>query len=376
MEKIAVLGGGNGACSLAADLASQGYQVNLADLPSFAEGMIPVIEKKGLSYTGAIGEGFARLNMAGFDVAEAVRDAWLILVSVPSFGQSAFFDALIPNLEDGQTVVLITGNMGTLELAGLLGEKEIRKRITLAETNTLPYGTRLNGPASVNVEYKTSVSLAAFPSKLTAEVIAAMKGMFEIHPAGDVVEMGLLNTNLLLHPVECIFNAGRIEFSKGDFYSHGEGYTPVVARFSVRMYREMKSIGRAIGIELDIWKIASEFFGVDYDPVMAKEIDEMDEDALARYFSEAVQASPLANIRGPGHLDYRYLTEDIPYGLVTAASLGDMVGVDAKLIKTLIYIASIINRRDHMKDGRTVERLGIAGMSPVQLARYLKEGSI
>ena len=376
MEKIAVLGGGNGACALAADLASQGYQVNLADLPSFSAGLAPVIDKKGLSYSGAIGEGFARLNMVTVDIKDAIHDTRFILMSVPSFGQRAFFEAIIPHLEDGQTIVLITGNMGTLELDALLKNQGISKKITLAETNTLPYGTRLNGPASVNVEYKTAVSLAAFPSKYTEEVISGMSGMFEIHPASDVVEMGLLNTNLLLHPVECIFNAGRIEYSKGDFYSHGEGYTPVVARFSVRMYRELKSIAKAIGMDLDIWKIASEFFGVEYDPAMAKEIDEMDQNALAAYFSEAVQASPLAKIKGPGYLDYRYLTEDVPYGLVTAASLGDMVGVDAKLIKTLIYIASIINKRDHMKEGRTVERLGIAGMSPAQLVGYLKEGSI
>jgi len=226
----------------------------------------------------------------------------------------------------------------------------------------------------VDVAYRTGISLSAFPSKYTAEVMDALGDMFSITAADNVVEMGLLNTNTLLHPVECIFNAGRIEYSKGEFYSHAEGFTPVVARFSVRIYRELQSIARAMGMNLDIWKIAADFFGAGYDPDTAKKIDEMEESWLALFFSEAVQSSPLAKAKDPDSLDHRYLTEDVPYGLVTAASIGDMMHVEAPLIKTLIYIASIINGRDHMKEGRTVDRLGIAGMNGEQLKRCLREG--
>jgi opine dehydrogenase len=374
MDRIAVLGGGNGACSLAADLVSRGYSVNLAELPSYAEKFAPVIEKGGLSYTGAIGEGFAKLNKVTMNIQDAISKVKYILISVPAYGQKAFAEACAPFLEDGQIVILVTGNMGSLEFSKVLKERGIHKKIILAETDTLPYGTRLQGPTLVNVEYKASISVAAFPSRHTGEVVRDMGDMFSIRPANNVVEMSLLNTNLLLHPEECIFNAGRIEYSKGEFYSHGEGFTPVVARFSVKVYRELKAVAKSISMDLDIWKIASDFFGVEYDVAMAKQVDEMDENVLAKYFSEMVQASPLAKVKGPGYLDYRYLTEDVPYGLVTATSIGDMMNVDTKLIKTLIYLASIINQRDHMKEGRTVEKLGIAGMSSEQLNKYLREG--
>jgi opine dehydrogenase len=369
MKKIAVLGGGNGACALAADLASRGYSVNLAELKAFSDHFAPIIEAKGLSYSGAIGEGFAPLNMVTTDIAEAVRDTDILFMSVPSYGQIAFFEQMIPALEDGQTIIVVTGNLASLEFARILRERGITTKIKLAETNTLPYGTRMNGPSSLNVEYKAPIYLSAFPAKDTEEVIASLEGMFEIYPANNVLEMSLLNTNLILHPVECIFNAGRIEYSKGDFYSHGEGFTPVVARFTIRMHDEFQKIAEAYGMEFDLTQMTAEVLGDAVNDAAA-----LPETEYAKLLSAAIQASPMAKIKGPGHLDYRYLTEDVPYGLVPVVTLGDMVDIDAKLTKVLIYLASIINQKDHMAEGRTVEKLGLGGMDPKQIRDFLIEG--
>jgi opine dehydrogenase len=49
------------------------------------------------------------------------------------------------------------------------------------------------------------------------------------------------------------------------------------------------------------------------------------------------------------------------------ASLGEMLGVPTPTIKSLIHLASVIHGRDYWAEGRTVERLGIAGMSVREL---------
>ena len=46
MEKVTVIGGGNGAFATAADLTIRGNQVTLFELPRFAAGLSEVIEKK------------------------------------------------------------------------------------------------------------------------------------------------------------------------------------------------------------------------------------------------------------------------------------------------------------------------------------------
>jgi opine dehydrogenase len=45
-------------------------------------------------------------------------------------------------------------------------------------------------------------------------------------------------------------------------------------------------------------------------------------------------------------LDYRYITEDVPYGLVTWSSIGDMLGVPNPTMKACIQIASVLLDRN------------------------------
>ncbi len=44
--KIAVMGGGNNAQTMAADLALAGFTVNLCDLPKFAKNIEPLMHSK------------------------------------------------------------------------------------------------------------------------------------------------------------------------------------------------------------------------------------------------------------------------------------------------------------------------------------------
>lgn len=62
--------------------------------------------------------------------------------------------------------------------------------------------------------------------------------------------------------------------------------------------------------------------------------------------------------------------------MVPLASLGEMVGLKPTLMKSLIVLASKINKTDYWKNGRTCEKLGIAGMSVKELNEFLETGEI
>lgn len=49
LEKIAVLGGGNGAHAIAADLALKGFEINICEDPEFAEGFGTTIRRKEIA---------------------------------------------------------------------------------------------------------------------------------------------------------------------------------------------------------------------------------------------------------------------------------------------------------------------------------------
>ena len=55
----------------------------------------------------------------------------------------------------------------------------------------------------------------------------------------------------------------------------------------------------------------------------------------------------------------RYITEDVPQGLVLLESLGGLLNVKTTVCSALIDIASACLNTDFRKNGRTVERLGI-----------------
>ncbi len=77
---------------------------------------------------------------------------------------------------------------------------------------------------------------------------------------------------------------------------------------------------------------------------------------------------------GPEALQSRYLTEDIPYALVLASSIGSELGVETPVIDGLIAIGSTMLARDFRTEGRTLATLGLAGVGVEGLRRFAATG--
>ena len=56
VKKIAVLGGGNGAHTMAADLTQKGYEVTMCEAPEFREGISKTFERQAIDLIDAWGE--------------------------------------------------------------------------------------------------------------------------------------------------------------------------------------------------------------------------------------------------------------------------------------------------------------------------------
>ena len=149
MKKIAVLSAGNGGQALAADLALRGHDVALYDLPQFAP-VIEAIRRRGntIELQHKI-TGTAKIRLVTTDIAEALDGAEVVYFTAPSYGQKAFFDLAVPALSDGQVIVLMPGNYGTLALKAAL--REAGKDVLVAETDNLPYACAATEPGVVNV---------------------------------------------------------------------------------------------------------------------------------------------------------------------------------------------------------------------------------
>ncbi len=354
VETIVVIGAGNAGHAMAADLALRGFRVRLFELPRFAETLRPVQERGGIELTGVVGEGFARLELITTDIAEAVKDASHLLVVTQALAHEEVAELCAPHVEENQTIILFPGSAGALQFARTFQDRGVSHKVYVAETVTLPYACRIRGPAWVNVHAGPAVReiIAAFPGQDTQAVIESARAVYPtLYPATHVLETALYNPNILLHPIGVIFNLGRIEYSQGEFWMYKEGFTPSVIKILRALESERVAMLRAVGVEPMEFEAYYHF----------------------RYQKSWADFATVSS-KGPASADTRYISEDIPIGMVLWASLGDMLGIQTPTARSLIHISSVIHDRDYWQGGRTVQKLGLAGMTAGQLTSYLIEG--
>jgi opine dehydrogenase len=376
MEKdlVAVLGGGNGGHAVAANLSLAGLKVNFFELPRFAESLEKVLRTKEIQIQGVSVDGVAKLNLATTDIQQAIKDAEVIFVVTPAVGHKAMAELCAPFVQDGQIILLMPGSGGSLEFINTFKQKKVKRQIIFAESCTLPYGARLKGPGHVSVLINAvTLPTGVFPSKKTAEAISKLKQFYPmIHPAKDVLEAAINNPNPIVHPAATLLSATRIEHSKGEFYLYAEGMTPAVARTYESLNRERLSICKALGYKLYHWDNL-EF--KDYN------LGETEEECRYRILNTSMDAAfgkdgiyAGIKMKGPEHLRDRYVTEDVPYGMVLLSTLGDLVGVPTPTHDAIIQLASVINRTDYRKNGRGMKQLGLSKLDKKGLKKFLLEG--
>lgn len=357
---IAVLGGGNGGHCMAADLTLAGNAVHWYELPELAGGRFaPVLDKGAVTLTGIGRTGTVKPALVTTNMAEALKGAKLININMPAFGHGRFYDLMIPHLADGQVVVVWAGDFGAIELYTRLRRERPGLQVDVVEANTLPYGTRLTGPATVELILATPLVIAAaVPASRNGEVLPGLSELWPcVKPTQNALSAAFSNPNPIVHPPGSLLNVGRIQYSKGDFYMYREGITEAVARVIRDVYDEMAGIAAMYGSEV-------------------LQYEDKDFRTTVSIMGVAFQApfdtiGEIARIIGPKTIYDRYITEDLPMGLVPAAQLARVAGKPARLVEAIIYMGSSVCDMDFWKQGRTLEQLGLAGMTVEEIVKLV-----
>jgi len=361
-KKIAVLGGGAGGHAMAADLTLKGMEVRWYEAPEFADKFKVELERQGTELDDVRDpenrEKFVKIHKVTTSIEDAVKNADYIMVAMPALGHKPVYTSMIPYLEDGQTVVTCPGNFGTLRLANMLKAKGITKDVVLAETSTMPYGCRVTAPGKVHISCDAKrICIASFPAKNSDRVFNELKLLYPLlEPCDNVIASSLSNVNFPVHPLGAVINVGAIETLKNDFYLYKMGLTPSGLRAVKVAYDEIEKIGKAMGIKLIQY---SESTFLDQATIMGAAFD---------------RDLAITEASGPSSMESRYISEDVPCGLVPTVLLANQFNVPTPLLNAIIDLASALNGRDYRKEGTSLEELGIAGLSKDELAKVLQEG--
>jgi opine dehydrogenase len=360
---VAIIGAGIGGVYLAGELGMLGCKLRLHDRD---DSRLAEIRARGGIEVEGERAGFAAIERVTTDPAAAVGGAEIIVIVTGGNHQAGAARGLAPLLRDGQIILLIQGNTGgSLVVRRALDTAGCRAAVDIAEMDNYPYSCWRLGPARIRpIVRKRWLQIASFPGNRIASVFPRLSPLFPAAVAApNIFCTGFTNANAMLHVANCVANAGKID--RGEAYKfYAEGVTPAVARLYQAINAERVAVAAGLGAtvpSLEDW----------FERVCGVRGASLDE--TCRLLTTNSDG-PYQATGTPNSWTHKYIAEDVPTGLVPMSALGRAAGVATPAIDGVIRLAAILAGNEFAAEARTLDRLGLVGVSMAQLRRTVEEG--
>lgn len=353
--QVSILGAGGVAYSYAAVLASRGHQPMIWS-PSGTRGH-ELAEGANLAASNAL-EGSFAVSVAASPEQAATPD--VLILAVPAYGYRAVLDRIVPALRDGQTVIISAHlSFAALYLSRLLAERRLSCSIVV--WNTTASTGRQTGPTAVSISLlRPKVEMAVIPVDAGDPALALCRDLFgdRFSLKSDLISVDLGNINPVVHYGIAMFNLTRMELAED--WAQQAHITPAVARFLEDLDRERQAVASAFDVQTRSIQQAYAIPGkVEIGP-------------LAEMLCQIVAMRK--GVNGPKTLDTRYVTEDVPYGLLTTIRLAEMTGVEVPLHRAGATIFSSLYGRDFASENRILPEITTAFASVDTLREAVSQG--
>ncbi len=342
---IAVIGCGHAGSTVAADLSIKGHNVTLLKTSNklHNEHFEKIYDEQSITITENGISKNAKVNVTT-KLKDAVVGKDLLIIYIQTNYHENLIKSLCGYIEDGQTVLIEPGYLSTCFFL-----KYTNKDITIIEAESSPIDCRITSPGNVQVLFKNVINpVGVYPAENIDKAKDILSKLdFNFTYVSSVVEAALHNPNLIVHTVGAILSVPRIEYTSinGGMYSmYREVFTPHVWNLVLALDEEKMNVLEKLGCPRLSYVEACK----------QRNSDDDDRDATEVFFDYANNSSPT----GPDIPNSRYITEDVPQGLVLLESLGQVLSIPTPVTSGLINCASALLKRDFRQEGRTVEKLG------------------
>ncbi|MBO1079214.1 NAD/NADP octopine/nopaline dehydrogenase family protein [Roseomonas haemaphysalidis] len=347
--RVAILGTGGIGRGYAAFLAANGHQPVLWS----PTGHPPTTT---LVATGVV-PGRHAVEVAA-DCAAALAGADVAIVATVANGHRAVLDAMAPHLLASQ-VVVISGHcsFAALYLHRLLAARGVELPIAAWATTALT--ARRGGAEGVHVSgLRQRLDVATLPQRLADRGEAACRALFgdRFQRREDLLAIMLSNLNPPAHMANMLLNLTRAE--QGEDWPNYGSITPAVGRVIEALDAERLALAAAFGLSV---RTVTEHFVLSHN-IAPGSVAEM---------AAAVHAKR-PELLGPKTLDSRFVTEDVPFGLVPLELLGRISGVPVPLHAAGIALFSATHGRDFRAENDLLPPLALAGTTKAALAAALR----
>ncbi|XP_064621830.1 octopine dehydrogenase-like [Lineus longissimus] len=369
--KVCVCGGGNGAHTLSGLSASrEGVEVRVLTLfADEAERWTKAMEEVGgltvlvTEKDGTTTEIKSKPHIVTKDPKIAVTGADVIILTVPAFAHEGYFKAMVPYIQDSALLVGLPGQAGfEFQCRDILGTKAAA--ISILTFETLPWACRIKEFGKVVEVLGTKAVIAAALVKGTAETkdpLSTLQMLLGAEPklrlAKHFLEMLIMNHSFI-HP--CIMNGewknwdGKPVAQPPLFY---QGISKEVANMLMSCSDECEAVAKAIMAASpkddlsdvkSIYQWYCEYYGEDI-------VDNRDQyHCMRTNKSYKGLVHPTKAVEGGFVPDFtnRYLTEDVPMGVVVFKGLALAAGVPTPNHDKLIYWAQEKIGKEYLVNGQ------------------------
>lgn len=345
--KVAILGAGNAGCAVAADLSLRGHEVTLIKTSKSMhnENFTDLVENEGYVLLYEKGRSRrAQIAHLSTDLKD-LRGCEVVILYIQTTYHEDLIRRIAPLLSKDQILVINPGYFSTAYVMKYCGPEQMP---TVVEAQSSFIDCRIAEPGLIKVGFRNVRNpLGVYPASHKAKAKATLDQLgFPFVYLDHVLEASLHNPNLIVHTVGAIMSIPRIEKTKGDYCMYHEVFTPSTWNILEALDKEKMDVLDHLGLPRVPYVEACKYRNSLDDTQDAKEV-------FFWYASMPTRAKGPTSVRG------RYITEDVPQGLVMLESLGRHLGVATPICTALIEMASAALGTDFRTQGRTIERLGV-----------------
>ena len=339
---VGIIGAGNSGLAMASHLSFVGHSIYLWNR---SEKTIEELKRtKIVKSKGAIVGEFP-LTEVTTNIQPVLEACEVILVTTPATSHRGLAKVMAPYLKEHHIVILNPGRtFGAIDFKNELINCSNTEDVKILETQTIIYTCRKTSPVDVNIiALKREVLIATFRGVDINEILERIPDELNrfYKPISSLVETSIGNVGMILHCAPMILNAGWVE-SSFPFRYYRDGISKTIARFAGKIDAERLMVAKCL----------------DHPVISVKEWMQISYNLDCDDLYSCIQNNPSYDeIFTPKSLTYRYIYEDIPFGLVPLESMGINLGLPMKNTTLIIDMANSLLDEDLRAMGRTADKL-------------------
>lgn len=374
--QITICGGGNAAHALAALIsAKQDYRANVyTPLSDEVQRWRQGIEAGGgITLINHEGMLVGRPHRVSDDPSAVVPGSRLVLLSLPAFAHQVILRDIVPYLDDGAWVGALPAR-GAFDWCArdVLGDGE--RSVVLFGLQTLPWACRIReyGREVAILGTKTQVDLAAWPPNYADEIAALLGALLGVPmcPISSFLSLTLAGTGQLIHP-GIMYGLFRdwdgCPLAEAPLFYHSiDAKTSDILQNlsdevqSVRTRLEERFPNLDLSAVLPLYDWLRRAYG---DKIC--DCSSLQECFVANEGYAGLRA-PMRSTGDGLAPDFktRYLSEDVPYGLVVTRGIAELADLPTPKIDRVITWAQELLEKEYLVDGKLRGRSVAASRAP------------